>query len=158
MSPGVRWRFEIDDLTHPAVVALLQFHLDSAHANSPACKIHALDLSGLRDPSVTLWSVWEDDALVGMGALKMLGEGQAELKSMRVAPDHLRRGIGAAILDHLLGEARARGVTWVGLETGGNAAFAPARAMYERAGFVECAGFGDYRVDEFTRCYALQLR
>ena len=151
-------RFVEGDLTHPAVVALLQLHLDSAHANSPADMVHALDLSRLRDPGVTFWSVWKGDTVVGMGALKMLGGGRSELKSMRVAPDHLRRGIGAAILDHLLNEARARGVTWVGLETGGNAAFAPARAMYERAGFAECDGFGDYQVGEFTRCYGLQLR
>ena len=148
-------RFVVDDLTHPAVIALLEFHILSAHAASPACKVHALDLSGLRDPAVTFWSVWDGDALVGMGALKMLGDSRAEIKSMRVAPEHLRRGTGAAILDHLLAEARARRVTWIGLETGGNRAFAPARAMYERAGFVECAGFAGYEVDEFSRCYSL---
>ncbi len=151
-------RFVEGDLTHPAVVALLQLHLDSAHANSPADMVHALDLSALRDRHVTFWSVWDRDMLVGMGALKLLGEGRAEIKSMRVAPGHLRRGIGAAILDHLLSEARARGAGWVGLETGGNAAFAAARALYEQRGFVPCAGFGDYRVGEFTRCYGLQLR
>ena len=150
-------RFIVDDLTHPAVLALLRFHVEAAHANSPPDKVHALDLSGLRDAAVTLWSVWDGDTLVGMGALKMLGGGRAELKSMRVAPGHLRRGIGRAILDHLLAEARARGVTWVGLETGGNDAFAPARAMYEAAGFAACAAFGGYVVDDFSRCYAMTL-
>ena len=149
--------FVVDDLAHPAVIALLEFHIASAHAASPACKVHALDLSGLHDPAVTLWSVWDGDAVVGMGALKMLGDGRAEIKSMRVAPEYLRRGIGAAILDHLLEEARARGVTWVGLETGGNDAFAAARVMYERAGFTECPAFGGYAVDAFSRCYSLAL-
>ena len=150
-------RFVRDDLAHPAVQALLQHHLDSAHANSPACKVHALDLSGLRDPAVQFWTVWERDELLGMGALKLLGERRAELKSMRVAPAHLRRGIGSAILRHLLDEARRAGVTWVGLETGGNDAFAPARAMYEAAGFRECPAFGSYVIDDFSRCYALAL-
>jgi putative acetyltransferase len=150
-------RFVVDDLTHPEVLELLRFHIASAHANSPPEKVHALDLSGLRDPAVTFWSVWDGDALVGMGALKMLGGGRAEIKSMRVAPAHLRRGIGRAILDHLIAEARARGVAWLGLETGGNDAFVPARAMYEAAGFVECAAFGDYVIDDFSRCYSLKL-
>ena len=150
-------RFIVDDLTHPAVLALLRFHVEAAHANSPPDKVHALDLSGLRDAAVTVWSVWDGDALVGMSALKMLDAGRAELKSMRVAPGHLRRGIGRAILDHLLAEARVRGVTWVGLETGGNDAFAPARAMYEAAGFAACAAFGGYVVDDFSRCYAMTL-
>lgn len=150
-------RFVADDLTHPAVLELLRLHVESAHANSPPDKVHALDLSGLRDPAVTFWSVWDDKTLVGMGALKMLGEGRAEVKSMRVAPAYLRRGMGRAILDHLLVEARARGVTWVGLETGGNDAFAPARAMYEAAGFVECEAFEGYVVDDFSRCYSRTL-
>lgn len=157
MSRDAGLRFVPGDLTHPAVVALLEFHVAAAHANSPACKVHALDLSGLGDPSVSFWSAWDGDTLVGMGALKLLGAGRAEIKSMRVVPGHVRKGIGAAILDRLLDEARARGLTWVGLETGGNAAFAPARALYERAGFVECAAFGGYAVDGFSRCYSRTL-
>ncbi|WP_326524075.1 GNAT family N-acetyltransferase [Sphingomonas sp.] len=155
MTP--RWRFVADDLDSDDVQALLRFHLTTAHANSPADKVHALDLSGLRVPEVTLWAARDGDALVGMGALKLLGEGRAEIKSMRVAPDRLRQGIGRALLHHLLAEARARGVRWIGLETGGNDAFVPARAMYERAGFAECEAFGDYVTDDFSRCYSMAL-
>lgn len=158
MTSGGALRFVAGNLDHPDVVALLQLHLDSAHANSPAEMVHALDLSALRDRHVTFWSVWDGEGLAGMGALKRIDDARAEIKSMRVVPDRLRRGIGAAMLDHLLREARARGFAWVGLETGGNDAFAPARAMYERAGFAPCEGFGDYQVGEFTRCYGLQLR
>ncbi len=71
-------RFHVDDLTHPAVIELLRLHVAAAHANSPACKVHALDLDGLRHPSVTFWSVWDEDALAGMGALKTLEPGHAE--------------------------------------------------------------------------------
>lgn len=152
-----RLRFHVDDLTHPAVIELLRLHVAAAHANSPACKVHSLDLDGLRHPSVTFWSVWDEDALAGMGALKTLEPGHAEIKSMRVAPAFLRKGIGAAILHHLLAEARARGLTRVSLETGGNDAFAAARAMYERAGFTPCAAFADYTIDDFSRCYTLAL-
>lgn len=151
-------RFVAGDLGSADVVALLTFHLESAHANSPACKVHALDLSALRDPAVSFWTVRDDGGgLLGMGALKQLGEGRAEIKSMRVAPLALRQGVGRAMLDHLLSEARKAGVTWVGLETGGNAAFASARALYAQAGFSECPAFGDYRTDDFSRCYALDL-
>jgi len=146
-------RFVAGDLAHPAVRDLLQFHLDAANANSPPGFVHALNLRGLTDPAVTFWSVWSGDALVGMGALKRFDAGHGEIKSMRVAPGHERRGIGQAILDHLLDAARAAGLTRVSLETGGNDAFAAARALYERNGFAPCGGFGDYVPGEFTRLY-----
>jgi putative acetyltransferase len=112
----------------------------------------------LRHPSVTLWTVWEDGALLGMGALKDLGAGQGELKSMRTAPAALRRGVGGALLDHLVAEARARGYARLSLETGANDAFAPARALYARAGFVACEPFAEYSASDFSRFFTLALR
>ncbi|MGY4399159.1 putative acetyltransferase [Sphingomonas sp. UYAg733] len=150
-------RIVADDLTRPEVVALVEFHLRSAFKNSPPGSVFALDLSGLRDPVVTLWTAWDGDVLLGMGALKRLDEDHGELKSMRTAPAHLRRGVAAAMLDHLIAEGRARGYRRLSLETGNNAPFAPARALYERAGFVECGPFADYSDTSFSRYYTLAL-
>lgn len=150
-------RFVRDDLTHPAVIALVELHLHQAHANSPSGSAFALDLSGLRDPAVSFWSAWDGEELMGIGALRAIAPGHVELKSMRTVPAHLRKGVAWAMLNHLLAEARARGDTRVSLETGTNEPFAPARAMYERAGFTPCGPFGDYELSEFNRCYSLAL-
>ena len=150
-------RIERDDLTRPDVVALIELHLRSAFENSPPGSVFALDLSGLRDPAVTLWSAWEGDDLLGMGALKQLDAGHGELKSMRTAPAHLRKGVAAAMLDHLIAEGRRRGYARLSLETGNNPPFAPARAMYERASFVPCGPFADYSDESFSRYYTLAL-
>jgi putative acetyltransferase len=146
-----------DDLTHPDVIALLEFHLRAAFENSPPGSVFALDLTGLRDPAVSLWSAWEGDHLLGLGALKALDADHGELKSMRTAPAHLRKGVAAAMLDHLIAEGRARGYKWLSLETGSNAPFAPARALYERAGFMACGPFADYIDTDFSRYYRLEL-
>lgn len=150
-------RIEVDNLTRADVIALVELHLREAHANSPPGRVFALDLSGLRDPALTLWTMWEGDALVAMGALKRLDGGHAEVKSMRTAPARQRRGHGAAMLDHLVAEGRARGYRRLSLETGGNDAFAAARAMYARAGFVESGPFGDYTDRSFSRYFTLAL-
>ncbi|WP_260598605.1 GNAT family N-acetyltransferase [Sphingomonas endolithica] len=146
-----------DDLTHPAVLALLDMHVREAHATSPADGVFALDLTGLRDPALTLWSAWDGETLLGLGALKELDATHGELKSMRTAPDQLRRGVAAAMLAHLIAEARARGYQRLSLETGTNAPFAPARALYEAVGFVPSGPFGDYKLTDFNRCYTLAL-
>lgn len=146
-----------DDLSHPDVIALLELHLRSAFENSPPGSVFALDLTGLRDPAVTLWSTWDGDGLLGLGALKRLDSDHGELKSMRTAPAHLRKGVAAAMLDHLIAEGRARGYKRLSLETGSNQPFAPARALYERAGFAPCGPFADYVDTDFSRYYRLEL-
>ena len=146
-----------DDLSHPDVVALIELHLRAAFENSPPGSVFALDLSGLRASDVTLWTAWEGDALLGMGALKALGAGEGELKSMRTAPGQLRRGVARAMLDRLIAEGRARGYGRLSLETGSNAPFAPARALYSGAGFVECGPFADYTDMAFSRYYRLDF-
>ena len=151
------WRFVEGDLSHPDVVALIDLHLRAAFANSPPGAVFALDLSGLRAADVTLWTLWEGEALLGMGALKQLDPGQGELKSMRTAPGQLRRGVARAMLGHLIAEARRRGYRRVSLETGSNAPFAAARALYAAAGFVACGPFGGYSDTGFSRYYALGL-
>lgn len=150
-------RFVAGDLDDRQVVDLLREHVASAHANSPPDRAYVLDVSNLRDPAITFWSVWDGESIAGMGALNMLEPGHVEIKSMRVAATHQRRGVGMAIVAHLLDEARDRGMKRVSLETGGNDAFAAARAMYERAGFVPCAPFADYVESDFNRYYTLTL-
>ena len=146
-----------DDVTHSDVIALLEFHLRSAFENSPPGSVFALDLTGVRDPAVALWSAWDGSDLLGLGALKHLDADHGELKSMRTAPAHLRKGVAGAMLDHLVAEGRARGYKRLSLETGNNAPFAPARALYERAGFGPCGPFADYVDTDFSRYYRLEL-
>ena len=146
-----------DDLSGPEVAALLELHLGEMHQWSPACKVHAMPLERLRQPDVTFYSAWDKGTLAAVGALKHLGENRGELKSMRAAPAYRGKGAGKAILEHLIAEARARDYTWLGLETGRPEPFIPARTLYARYGFAECAAFGDYVSDAFSLCMARDL-
>lgn len=146
-----------DDLVGDATGALLALHLAGMHANSPPGHVFALDLFGLKAPDVTVWSVWDEGALAGMGALKELGDGTGELKSMRTDPHHLRKGVAAALLEHIIDEARRRGLRRLSLETGRGPAFEPALALYRKRGFVEGEAFADYVGSEFSRFFHLAL-
>lgn len=141
------YRIRADDLAGPAIAALLREHLDGVAEHSPPESIHALDLDGLRGPDVTVWSAWAGDEIVGCGALRELDATHGEIKSMRTAAGHLRRGVASAILRHLLDVARARGYRRLSLETGSQDGFLPARTLYARFGFVPCGPFGDYAED-----------
>lgn len=138
-------------LDDPQVVALLNLHFQSMLANSPKDSCHFLDLSGLRAPGVTFWSAWDGEDLLGCGALRQIDPQHGEIKSMRTAAEHLRRGTGAALVSHILGVARARGYKRVSLETGSGAAFDAAHALYRQFGFTECAPFAEYKEDPFSR-------
>ena len=134
----------IDDPQAADVGALLERHLAFANGHSPPEDVHALDVAGLLDPAITFYGFRRNGELLAVGALKRLDSEHAELKSMHTAEAARGRGIGRAMLDHLIGVARERSFRRVSLETGSMAAFAPARAMYTRAGFSECGPFGDY--------------
>jgi putative acetyltransferase len=129
------------------VTELLHTHLARARAETARGSAHALDLSGLRDREITFWSAWEGEAVVGVGALRHLGDGHGEIKSMHTAEAARGRGVGSAMLRHIMAAARARGMSRLSLETGSWPYFEPARALYARHGFVECGPFGDYRED-----------
>lgn len=146
-----------DDLTGAATQALVAVHLAGVHADSPEDSCHALGLDALRDPSITFLSAWEGDDLAGIGALKDLGRGRGELKSMRVDDRFRGTGVGRALLRALIGVARERGMTSLWLETGTMPSFTPARRLYESAGFVECPPFGDYRLDPYSVFLTLDL-
>ena len=150
-------RIEVDDVSRPEVVALVEYHLRAMHEISPPGSVFALDRSGLKRPDVTVWTIWEGADLLGMGGLKELDPRQGEIKSMRTTPAALRRGAGRRMLDHIVQEAKDRGYRRLSLETGSNAPFAPAWAMYERAGFVPCGPFGSYTDTAFSRYFTLEL-
>jgi putative acetyltransferase len=137
----------IDDLRGPDVAALLRHHLESVAQHSPPESTHAFDIDALRAPDVTFWSVWDESLLAGCGALKELDGGHGELKSMRTAPSHLRRGVATALLEHMIRVAGHRGYRRLSLETGSMEAFAPAHAFYARFGFEPCGPFADYDED-----------
>jgi putative acetyltransferase len=139
-----------DDLRGPQTIALLEAHRRSMFDHSPPESVHALDLAALRQPEISFWSAWQGDTLLGCGALKELNPQQAEVKSMRTASDHLRRGVAARMLEHLITLARGRGYICLYLETGTAAAFAPARALYERYGFSYCGPFEGYVDDPYS--------
>jgi len=155
--PGHRLEIREDDLGGEAVRSLLRLHLQGMHASSPPGAAFALDLTGLKAPRVTVWTAWLGETLVGIAALKDLGELSGELKSMRTHPDFLRRGVAAALLGHIIAVARARGMRRLSLETGSGPAFEPALALYRRNGFVDGQPFGEYRPSEFNQFLHLAL-
>lgn len=140
----------IDHLSNPAVVGLLQEHLRDMAMHSPPESVHALDLEALRKPEMTFWTVWQNSQLLGCGALKELDPHHGEIKSMRTAAGHLRKGVAAFLMQHILDEAQRRCYRRLSLETGSMAAFLPAREMYGRFGFELCLPFADYVEDPYS--------
>jgi putative acetyltransferase len=139
------------------VQSLIAHHARTSRAETAPGSAHALDLDGLRDPAVTLWSAWEGDTLVGIGALKRLSERHAEIKSMHTVETHRRTGVGSRLLQHILNVAQKRGFTRVSLETGSSPYFEQARSFYRSHGFVECAPFGDYLADTNSTFMTLEI-
>ena len=139
-----------DDLTGVEIAELLREHLANMAENSPPESIHALDLENLRKPDITFWSAWDSNDLLGCGALKELDPAHGEIKSMRTAIPHRRKGVAAMMLAHILAEARRRHYERLSLETGSVPAFIPARKLYLRFGFMECGPFADYIEDPYS--------
>ncbi len=137
----------MDDLSGIQVKALIAEHLQGMAADSPPESIHALNLDGLKKPEITFWCAWEGDDLLGCGAIKELDPEHAELKSMRTASAHLRKGVARNILAHIIEVATDRGYKRISLETGSMDSFIPARKLYEDFGFEYCGPFADYILD-----------
>jgi putative acetyltransferase len=137
-------RIEIDDLTRQPVLDLLSEHLANMYEITPAEQVFALDVSQLKAPEITFWTVWQADVLLGCGALKALSPTHAEVKSMRTPKAARRQGAGRAVLAHMIGVARERGYHALSLETGSQPEFVPAHKLYESFGFVVCGAFGTY--------------
>ncbi|MBT2684748.1 GNAT family N-acetyltransferase [Bacillus sp. ISL-37] len=148
---------KVDDLTGSEVISLIGEHLHGMKLHSPPESIHALGLGELKGPDITFWTVWNEEQLMGCGALKELDFHHGELKSMRTATAHLRKGVAQAMLEHIIKEARKRGYTRLSLETGSMEAFFPARKLYEKYGFVYCPPFGDYIEDQNSVFMTMEL-
>jgi putative acetyltransferase len=140
----------VDDLTRPQVQELLREHLLDMEQHSPPESVHSLDLEGLRRPEITLWTAWEGGELLGCCAVKELDPRHGEIKSMRTAPAHLRKGVARAILLHIIDEAGRRGYRRLSLEAGSSAPFYPAHRLYESCGFTFCGPFDGYVDDPFS--------
>ena len=151
-------QIRLDDLRGPEIAALLQEHLRDMHATSPRESVHALDLDALRRPDISFWTLWDSGKLAGCGALRQLDAGHGEIKSMRTSNDYRRKGVASQLLQHIIDEAARRGCQRLSLETGSMAYFAPARALYERFGFVYCEPFGDYIPDPNSMFMTLSLK
>ena len=146
----------LDDPTAHYVADLLAYHrqeLQSAMAEHA----FALDASGLSAANITFWTVWEEDALIGFGALKELDDTHGEVKSMRAAPAARGRGVGRAMLNHIVAQARIRGYAQLSLETGTATLHAPAIALYQSAGFKSCGAFADYQPSPHNQFFRLGL-
>lgn len=150
--------FRVDDLTDERVRALVRRHLEGMFETSPPENVFALDIDGLTGPDVTFWSGWIGDEVAVIGALKALDAEGGEIKSMRVADEHLGKGAGRAMLRHIIEEARARGFASLWLETGGVESFGPALKLYESEGFVVTGPFADYEEGPFSVFMKLALR
>ncbi len=148
---------KVDDLTGSEVISLIGEHLHGMTLHSPPESIHALGLDELKGPDITFWTVWNEEQLMGCGALKELDSHHGELKSMRTASAHLRKGVAQAMLDYIIKEARERGYSRLSLETGSMEAFIPARKLYEKYGFVYCPPFGDYIEDPNSVFMTMEL-
>lgn len=151
--------FEIaqEDPRTADVTALLERHLTFTNGESPPEHVHALDVTGLLDPSVSFYTLRDDGVLLGVGAIKEFEPDHGEIKSMHTAEEARGRGVGSAMLDHLLDTARLRGYNRVSLETGTMEGFAAARALYESRGFENCPPFGKYWDNEYSVCMTLQI-
>ena len=137
-------RIELDDLSRPPVIALLEEHLRNMYEVTPPDKVFAFDASKLKAPEISFWTAWDGEALLGCAALKELSPTQGEIKSMRT-PSALRRtGAGRALLNHIIEVGRSRGYRALYLETGRQSAFVPAQTLYGSAGFERCGPFGSY--------------
>jgi len=144
-------------LDHPSVRDLLEQHVRTARLETALGSAHALDFEGLKAADMTLWSAWDDDVPIAVGALKRLSPTHGEVKSMHTVQTRRRAGVGTTMLRHIIDSARIMGMKRLSLETGSWAYFHPARAMYRRHGFVECAPFGEYVEDPNSIFMTLEL-
>ena len=146
------------DFSDQRVVDLLHIHLTSARAETAPGSAHALDVTALQSPDISFWTIWDDQVLLGCGALKRLSADHGVVKSMHIVQGMRRRGAGSAMLRHIIATGRARGMLRLSLETGSWEYFRPARAFYIRYGFLECPPFADYVLDPNSVFMSLDLR
>ena len=131
----------------PQVNELLTKHFIELRSVSPEGSSHVLDIPGLKDPSIKFWSLWENNKLIGCGALKFLEKNHGEFKSIRVADEFRKRGVGERIINHLIEEAKSLNVKRISIETGAGKFFEPARKLFKKCNFELCEPFAHYKED-----------
>ncbi len=146
-----------DDLSGLEIAELLEEHLQNMYQWSPPECVFALDLEALKAPEITFWTIWQDGALMGCGALKELSPVHGEIKSMRTPSARRGRGAGRKMLEHVVQVATQRGYQLLSLETGSQPGFEPARKLYESRGFEHCGPFGSYKEDPYSVFMQLRL-
>ncbi len=151
------WTIHEGELDREDVRDLLAQHFDEMRAGSPPSACHVLPVDGLKDPAIRFFTLREGGTLLGCGALKRLEAGHGEIKSMRTANAALGRGVGKAMLDHLVATAQAEGMTRLSLETGSTEQFAAANRLYEKEEFERCGPFGGYADTPFTRFFTKRI-
>ncbi len=157
LNESLSFDIRLDDLSGAATRSLLAIHLAGMHSSSPTGSVFALDLAGLQMPNVTVWSLWRSEVPIAIGALKELGDGTGEVKSMRTHPDYLRQGAATRLLDHIIAAARMRRLCRLSLETGSGPAFEAALALYRKRGFHPGPAFGHYTKSDFNQFMHLIL-
>lgn len=143
---------------NPEVNALLLKHFKELRSVSPEGSAHVLDIPGLKVDSIKFWSLWEEENLIGCGALKFLDKSHGEFKSIRVVDEYRKKGYGFKIINHLISEAKKLDITKLSLETGAGDFFLPARKLFKKIGFVECPPFAHYKEDPNSYYMKLELK
>ena len=146
-----------NNFDHPKVNHLLIKHFIELRSVSSKGSTHVLDIPGLKDPSIKFWSLWNNNHLIGCGALKFIGQNHGEFKSIRVSDDFRNRGIGRKIISHLIIQAKKLGIKKLSIETGSGKFFLPARKLFENFKFVKCKPFAHYKEDPNSCYYTLDL-
>ena len=132
---------------HPEVNELLKKHFIELRAASPEESTHVLDIDGLKTPSIKFWSLWENNRLLGCGALKFLDKEHGEFKSIRIHDDFRNQGNGIKVIKHLIDEAKKLKIKRISLETGAGKFFDPARKLFKKCNFTPCKPFAHYKED-----------
>ena len=135
---------------------LLKKHFIELRAASPEGSAHVLDIPGLKDPTITFWSLWKNDKLMGCGALKFLGNNHGEFKSIRVHDNFRNKGNGIKVIEHLIYEARKLNIKRISIETGAGSFFKPARKLFKKCNFEPCKPFAHYK-DDINSLYLTKL-
>ena len=151
------FKIKLDDLSGKDIFCLLEEHMQDMRATSPIESVHALDLEALKEPTVQFWTIWDDQALAGCGALKKINEQHAEIKSMRTSSHYKKQGVASNMLMHIIEQAKESGFSRLSLETGSMDYFLAAHGLYLKHGFEFCGPFADYQDDPNSKFMSLDL-
>ena len=146
-----------NNFDHPEVNDLLNKHFIELRSVSPEGSVHVLDIPGLKISSIKFWSLWENEQLIGCGALKFLGENHGEFKSIRISDKFRKNGLGIKIITHLINEAKKLNVKRISVETGSGDFFVPARKLFKKCGFEPCKSFAHYKEDPNSCYFSLDI-